>query len=618
MSYKYSWKNKFYFKTFLIYTLILIVILSIVLVLSFLYVDEKNLLNAEKENFQSLQKLHNFFIEKNYISKRMIAQFYNYGNYTNLIQFLDNEYDSSANDTLSDTRLMNEYLQTSIILDNDIDSVAVINKDKQRVYIANKGGVGLKDMRAYMEQNIEKYLTQLKPFGVNYLSMYSENEVKYKYFKIPVIMRIKSRDMLKDVGYIWLNFSCKSIFPLLDNDYSMDNAVQYLALQQDGTVIFDSSMKYISKTYPFFKDINNMQSGKYHFDKPVYVECISDSDSGLVFIGVLQLDKIYAITNAQKRIMIIIFFICIALALSVAYIITLLFSKRIKIVMDAINNMRAGNLKTQIKIGKSSDEISMISENFNQMCIRLDEYINKVYISEIKEKEYSLKYKDAALKQKTSELQALQAQINPHFLYNALESIRMRAITCGNDDVAQMSYILASLFKQSIKKGMVSTVAEDINYCSMYMELIRMRYHNGLELIVQIDEYTKNLAILRHIIQPIIENSVHHGFDTRQLCNSISVKVFVVMDQLNIVIEDNGKGISKQKLIRIQEDIDENKMQNMENIGIKNVNHRIKLIFGERFGLEITSEEGLGTKTILIVPVMTEEELNKYVQGFNC
>jgi two-component system sensor histidine kinase YesM len=240
--------------------------------------------------------------------------------------------------------------------------------------------------------------------------------------------------------------------------------------------------------------------------------------------------------------------------------------------------------------------MGQIAFRFNIMQARLVQYINDVYITEIK-------YKNAAFT-------ALQSQINPHFLSNTLEAIRMKAVTEGNEEVADMVYILSTLFRSTLKTDKIVKIKDEINHCELYLKLFSYRYRDKLQVIIDVDKKILNEWTGKLLLQPIVENSIFHGFDSTRNDNRIQILGERIEDEIVFLIEDNGKGISAEKLTIIEHKLQQfGNAESEESIGLINVHERIKFMFGEKYGLDLTSEQGVGTKVMIRIPLLKKEEI---------
>jgi len=204
---------------------------------------------------------------------------------------------------------------------------------------------------------------------------------------------------------------------------------------------------------------------------------------------------------------------------------------------------------------------------------------------------------DSKLKQKEAEMMALQAQINPHFLYNVLSSINWRAIMIQADDISKTTQLLATFYRTALNKGRnIISVKEELENTISYIKIQSILHNESFEVHYDIEEEIYNYETIKLILQPIAENGIEHGLDVSQKDKKI-LKMTAKLQDSNICfqIEDNGIGISKDKSIEI--------LQNLsKGYGMKNVNERIKMYYGDEYGIEIESTLGEGTKVSILVP----------------
>ena len=217
---------------------------------------------------------------------------------------------------------------------------------------------------------------------------------------------------------------------------------------------------------------------------------------------------------------------------------------------------------------------------------------------------------------KQTELTALQSQINPHFLYNTLECIRGQALMDDNLEIARMVEALGAFFRYSIsRKGNLVTLKDELDNIDNYMLIQRYRFGNRFSMEVIIDEEDEeayNCLIPRLIIQPIVENAIFHGLEERLEGGRVTIEVIVTEKTLIITVSDNGKGISREQLNKLNAKIrsrdtnpEDGEAGNQRNTGIAlpNIHKRIQLLFGEEYGVDIYSTPGQGTDVEVTIPV---------------
>lgn len=285
---------------------------------------------------------------------------------------------------------------------------------------------------------------------------------------------------------------------------------------------------------------------------------------------------------------IILFMVCLIYSIWITRIIT----KPIKALESVCKQVERGNLDVRVNI-RSKDEFGTFGNTFNLMLSQLQEHFKKE-IEEHKRK---------------SEMQfkILQAQINPHFLYNTLDSIRWLAVMQNIDNIAEMSSSLINLLKYNLTGSQTfATLREEIESVKNYIKIQKFRYSDIFDFSTKVDENALDCKVLRFILQPLVENSIIHGFLDSEGVYSIRISVFFSDDRLHIKIIDNGSGMEQE---RIDEINNSTKQKNrLNHIGIANIRERIELYFGEEFGLKYDSVPNVGTIVELVLPIIHSQE----------
>jgi len=220
---------------------------------------------------------------------------------------------------------------------------------------------------------------------------------------------------------------------------------------------------------------------------------------------------------------------------------------------------------------------------------------------------------------KQAELTALQSQINPHFLYNTLESVRGQALIDGNTEIAKMMEALSAFFRYSIsRKGSLVTLRDELANIENYMMIQRYRFNNRFSMEIFIDEEDEeayDYKIPKLIIQPVVENAIFHGLEENLEGGAVSIEVIITERNLIITVSDNGKGMDTKTLSELNErihsqiilfDQPKGKQQRNTGIGLLNIHKRIQLLFGEDYGLNVYSTQNQGTDVEITVPVHYE------------
>lgn len=264
---------------------------------------------------------------------------------------------------------------------------------------------------------------------------------------------------------------------------------------------------------------------------------------------------------------------------------------RVGSILNAMNEVTTGDLQVRLPVNNSKDELDMIACNFNDMCEKLELYIQKSYLTEIE--------------QKNAQMQALQSQINPHFLYNTLEAIRMKAICNGDREVGKMLYSMVGLFRSQLKEADVITLGQELDYCKQYLELFMYRYPGIFQYHVECCPELLSLPIIKFVLQPIAENYFIHGIDRERQDNEVWVRAEKQGENLFLYVEDNGYGMEEQEIEKKNRELRENLPDRGEkkSIGITNVNRRIKAVYGDAYGISIESGNPKGLRVTITIKV---------------
>ncbi len=245
------------------------------------------------------------------------------------------------------------------------------------------------------------------------------------------------------------------------------------------------------------------------------------------------------------------------------------------------------------------DEITELGMSFNIMIGKIKELLD----SKIKEQENL----------KKAELRALQAQINPHFLYNTLDTIIWMAESKKTDQVVKIVSALSNFFRISLSKGMDwITIGEEVERIRSYLTIQKMRYQDILDFKIEINEDVTENTILKLILQPLVENALYHGIKNKRQGGIITIRARRQgMDEILLEVEDNGIGFTPEKLAQLRAELadDSGDIKLESGFGIGNVNKRIRLYYGKPYGLSIESEYTTGTRVTLVIPAKMEAAL---------
>lgn len=311
-------------------------------------------------------------------------------------------------------------------------------------------------------------------------------------------------------------------------------------------------------------------------------------DTGLEIYGIVPLERLYQDIIKLGNSILTVFCLIMLLGLLLAGQMIHLIVRPIVDMMEPMKAASKGDFSFTLSVN-SQDEIGQLRLGYNAMTSRIKSLIVDVY--------------QAQLLQKESEFRALQAQINPHFLYNTLETINWMAKLNKMDDISNMVVAISSLMRISINnKRCIITVGEELHYVADYLYIQHVRYKDRLKTLIDVDPSLYGLTIPKLLLQPLVENAVIHGIEKKKSGGFIEVTGRRDANLLIFSVKDNGAGIPEEKLAHILEE-KENQDQGHTSLGLITVHRRIQFLFGSEYGLQIDSKPGSGTTVWVRLPM---------------
>ncbi len=296
-------------------------------------------------------------------------------------------------------------------------------------------------------------------------------------------------------------------------------------------------------------------------------------------------------------------FLCIVLSVLITLLFSSMFSRRIQFLKNQMHKVTSGNFVLNEEI-RGTDEIFELYQDLKKMVDSMQTLMNDAYKSKIQSESFKLNQVEA-------EFKALASQINPHFLYNTLETIRMKAYCNDDKETADLVKKLGKFMRRclEVKNGMV-TLESELEFTKSYLELQAARFGDRVSYSIYC-EVDRNYKILPLIIQPIVENAFVHGIEGEKANGKIDIKVFYRSGQVIIEVSDNGQGIPADKLRELLAKLEKNDTSSGKSIGLTNVNKRIKMYHGEQYGLTVETTFGHGTAIRITLPQKADENIMK-------
>ena len=391
-----------------------------------------------------------------------------------------------------------------------------------------------------------------------------------------------------NIGAIQADYSVSEVQKFLSSNYPGVKG-DFLVIDLEGNVLFDTSGSWYDAPFPWaepFISCKKMDNVLVTLDhEKYYVNMEAHSYPNIRVIGLVSQKTLSADIRKNIALMLLATGSVTALTCIGIYLYLNSSSRQLNLIYLTMLRIQNGELDSYIPVdNKHKNELVDISVSFNDMLRNLNLYIDKVYKTEIENQRYKLK--------------ALQSQINPHFLYNTLEAIRMKAVLQEEPEIGEMIYILSKIFRNSIKNESILPVRQEIENCKNYLRLCDIEYKNLFRYHFQVENALLTEPIIQHALLVMIENYIMHGFDSNRTDNYVHVTGCVENGFAVFRVRDNGFGIKTTELERLRLSFLEKSIDHVERIGLKNIYQRMKLLYGENCDLQILSEYGQGTEII--------------------
>lgn len=389
------------------------------------------------------------------------------------------------------------------------------------------------------------------------------------------------------VGYLLINFSASA----LDSAYQeLDSASDgsYFVTNENSEIVYCNDSDYVNQ--PLTEEILPLKD---------IVLKHTISLSNIQVIGAVSDKTLRKNLTPAIHQMLFLVLLCIMLLLAFITMLHRFYARKFRRLASAMEDISHGSFSITLPV-TSEDEIGFLSRTFNTMSQTLNAYIEKTYIAETQ--------------RRTAELHALQAQINPHFLANTIESIRMKASADGNYEVSQMLTNLGNLFRWIMQfHDSIIYIEDELDYINSYLELQEFRFGDMVDIKIDVSPELFHLGIPKFTLQPVIENCISHNAPRNSTPLSISISCSKTEDILEVTVRDNGAGMNVDTLRNLTDHISGKQASKKFGIALQNVNTRIRLLFGEPYGLSVTSIPHSGTKVTVTIPALEKKEMERYV-----
>ncbi len=494
-----------------------------------------------------------------------------------------------------------DYLNTLLDTREDILNIYLIRTDGE--ILSNDAGATIKETANALEQPYYKQAVDSEAFVIS--KSHIQNIALGEYpWVVTCSKAVYDGEELLGVILIDLNFSL------------IEDMVSRIVIGEQGYLfIIDSSGNHIyhPKLELIYSGIKEEPIEELLQSQKTIIETMDDSQtvnfvvtnseySNWKVIGKIYNQDLNSYSDTLREFFIVIIMVTLMVSLVLSAMIAGSILRPVKSLLRGMSEFQAGDLNVQVEI-ESQNELGILTNTFNTMTRRI-----KTLIDTNKEVE--------RMKRK-SDLDALQAQINPHFLYNTLDSIVWMGEAGKSSEVVKMTSALSKLFRISISKGHeFITIKQEIEHVESYLTIQKMRYGEKLDYNIHIDEKLLPVRIIKIIIQPIVENAIYHGLKKLPGKGTIDVNIYkeTIQEEENICIEvcDDGVGMDEETVSQLLTGQILSKKKS-GGVGVYNVDQRIKLYYGERYGIDVQSEMFEGTCVKIRLPYLTGGTLNENV-----
>ena len=405
--------------------------------------------------------------------------------------------------------------------------------------------------------------------------------------RICVAKAILDFDTMKPAGYINIVYENSYLSDILADNSSKYSGASYV-VNTHGRIMVANKEGYVGENFPVkLSDLRASNTSRYD---------MFSSTQAFYFVGnempngwsLVQTVSVKEFNKEMNHLIVLaagIVLLVLGISLGFVWYVTSRIAYPAKELMESMKTLAKDNEYPRVKI-VSNDEIGMIGLEYNKMAENIETLIEKVYKME--------------LTQKQAELEFLQMQINPHFLYNALDTISWMALAKGNMDVSEMTIALAELLRATIKKESFVTLREEMNTVKDYLLIQQERFGDKISAEYFVEEDAYFCMVPNFILQPVIENAIIHGLEPKIEKGKVSINISIQDEFLTFLVEDNGVGMDEKEILDLYKKCRENNTK--QSIGLKNVYRRLLLCYGEASMLKIESKKEQGTRISFLIP----------------
>jgi len=435
---------------------------------------------------------------------------------------------------------------------------------------------------------------------------------------IPMVLRFPASEGSDDL-YLVVNLSERSILDYVKGVQGSKGKAT-LILDRGGEIVAADSSDDVNQVLRQIRsDASVLQTAKGQLrvssDRDRYLLAYHSMHVGpWTLVQVQSMNALLTKIEKMKQVLMLILLGCLLLGFAVTLPVSALISRPLSVLEKTMQKIRRRQFDVSFHY-PYQDEVGKLGRTFNFMTAEIFDLVTQLQETIARLEEEKERVQAEQRSKQIAELKALQSQMNPHFLYNTLDSIKWMADRNGETDIGRMIASLASFFRISLSRGReIITVREELTHVESYLSIQKIRYGDSFAYRLDVEEEAFEYLTVKFILQPIVENAIYHGVKPMDRPGTIRISASIRQGCLIFRVEDDGTGVHPIKLQLLRKRLQNRQGKPSDDgYGLYNVNDRIRLICGEAYGVHIESEPGNGTAVSLVLPVMTKEEREEHV-----
>lgn len=481
-------------------------------------------------------------------------------------------------------------LSSILLMNSDLNFLAIMgSEEKDYVYKGRENLAVTNFLQIYAEDYQDSKKTGSGTIRMCYNNAYYGGK-KYTfnvYFPIYDTSRI-----FGELGLLCMNFTNASLQQIMEFEGASN--MEIVVADTDGMVVASQNTEKMGQQVDYMEDMKG-SSGTFTREGRMYIYQRVENWNFYV-VSIIPTLELYRASIHTIVIITLIWIMLILISMRIIRQIIRRVYTPLDNVVNKMDDVAAGSLKTRINVENMGEDFSKLAVGFNSMMEEI-----QILMEQVKLEQHQIEQQ---------RFNALQAQIQPHFLYNTLECIHWQAVADGNQEISTLVKALAKYYRICLSKGRdVITLGMELEHVRNYLIIQNMRYDNIIGSVYDIDEGVKNAMIPKLTLQPLVENSIYHGMKVKEgKKGTIFITVKREKTDILITVSDTGTGMTQQQIDEMNQHLSE--YEDSFGYGVRNVNKRIELLYGKGFGLFYLKNESGGVTVKIHIPYVTEIEEN--------